>query len=162
VLWTLEQPPLRPGSLDGVLLLDVLEHLEDDARGLAQAARLLKPGGALVVTVPAGPSLWGRQDEVSHHYRRYTRRDLLSLFARAGLARPELTHFNTFLYPPIAAIRWGRRLLGLKASDQSDFEGSHPGPVNDLLERIMAAERHLLGRVPLPVGVSLLGLLHAR
>src|SRR5207244_4418501 len=87
--------PLAPAAFDVVLALDVLEHLDDDATALAEAARLLKPGATLVVTVPALPSLWGAQDVVSHHRRRYTKRTLRALFARAGLPAPELTYFNT-------------------------------------------------------------------
>src|SRR5207244_4009335 len=87
-------------------------HLDDDATALAEAARLLKPGGTLVVTVPALPSLWGAQDVVSHHRRRYTKRTLRGLFARAGLPAPEVTYFNTLLLPPLAAVRWLARARG--------------------------------------------------
>jgi hypothetical protein len=112
----------------------------------------------LLVTVPALPSLWGRQDVVSEHRRRYTRRTLETTFALAGLENPQLTHFNTLLLPPIAALRWLRRARANGESGSSDFEDNHPGLVNEALASLFAAERHLVGRVPMPVGVSLLGL----
>jgi SAM-dependent methyltransferase len=157
VAGTVERAPLRSRSVDAVLALDVIEHLDDDAAGLAQAADLVAPGGFLLVTVPALPSLWGRQDTVSHHRRRYTRGSLADAFRRAGLARPRLTYFNTLLFPPIAAVRWSRRLVGVEGSG-SDFDDTRPGLVNGLLTKIFAAERFLVPRARLPFGVSLLGL----
>lgn len=154
------RPGLEERSFDAVLALDVLEHLDDDVAALTAAAALVKPGGLLLLTVPAGPSLWGRQDEVNEHKRRYTKRMLAASFARAGLAEPRLAYFNTFLYPPIAAVRWSRRLLGRPGTGVSDFDDSRPGAVNELLAKIFSAEAHVVGRVPLPLGVSLLATLH--
>lgn len=159
VVGRLEAAPFTSGSFDVVLALDVLEHLDDDAAGLCEAARLVKPDGLLVVTVPALPSLWGGQDVVSEHRRRYTRTSLRQTFTRAGLPPPYITYFNVLLFPPIAAIRWGRRLLGLSDRSRSDFEGSRPGWINETFAMLFACERHLVGRVPMPLGVSLLATL---
>ena len=159
VVGKLEERPLAGSAFDLVLALDVLEHLDDDAAGLREAVRLIKPGGMLILTVPALPSLWGKQDEVSHHRRRYTRRMLYDTFERAALSRPAVSYFNTFLLPPIAAIRWLRRLQGGSQATRSDFEDNHPGPVNQVLTAIFSAERHLIQRIPLPLGVSLLATL---
>ena len=131
------------------------------AAGLAQAARLLKPSGMLVVTVPALPSLWGAQDIVSHHRRRYTKRSLRALFTRAGLPAPELTYFNTLLFPPLAAVRWLARARKLSAQPPSDFEKNRPGLANEILARVFALERHLLRHLTLPIGASLLASLQA-
>jgi hypothetical protein len=119
-------------------------------------ADLLAPGGLLLVTVPALPSLWGAQDILSHHHRRYTRRTLTETFRSAGLPAPRTTYFNSLLFPPIAAVRWTRRLLGLIDGGKSDFDSMRPGPLNELLARLFGAERHVVGRLGLPVGVSLL------
>ena len=161
VVGDLEALPLAPASVDAVLALDVLEHLDDDSGGLREAVRLLRPGGLLLVTVPALPSLWGAQDVINHHRRRYTRKTLSGAFARAGLPRPSITYFNTLLFPPVAAVRWVRRALGAPGEVRSDFDDSQPGLLNDLLAAVFALERHLVCRVPMPVGVSLLATVHA-
>jgi len=152
----IERVPLRPGAADAVLALDVLEHVEDDAGALREARRLLHPGGVLIVTVPALPSLWGAQDEVNEHRRRYTRATLRGAFARADLPAPRLTYFNALLLPPIAAVRWARRGRQTRHAARSDFEDNRPGLANDLLAAVFAAERHVVPRVALPLGVSLL------
>lgn len=151
-----EQAPLRSASCDGALALDVIEHLDDDAAALAETARLVRPGGFLMVTVPALPSLWGNQDVVSHHKRRYTARALASAFRRANLRLSWQSYFNTTLFPAIASVRWTRRMLGRVDGDDSDFESGSPGLTNALLTSIFSAERHLVGRVRLPIGVSLI------
>ena len=149
-----DAPPFAPRQFDVVLALDVIEHLDDDAGALAASAALVAPGGLFVVTVPAGPSLWGRQDVVSGHRRRYTKRSLRDAFSRAALAAPRVSYFNSFLYPPIALSRWTRR-----STAGSDFDGSHPGLVNSALGALFRLERHFVGRVPFPFGVSLMALL---
>ncbi len=160
VVGKLEELPLAASAFDLVMALDVLEHLDDDAAGLHETVRLLKPGGLLVVTVPALPSLWGQQDEVSHHRRRYTKRTLYDTFDRAALPRPDVSYFNSFLLLPIATIRWLRRILGTSHAARSDFEDNRPGLANTILTSIFAAERHIIQRIPLPLGVSLLATLH--
>ncbi|MCI0660137.1 MAG: methyltransferase domain-containing protein [Acidobacteria bacterium] len=156
VIGNLETPLIASGSFDAVLGLDVLEHLDNDAVGLYQAAQMVKPGGLLLITVPALPSLWGGQDVVSHHYRRYTKATLLRTFERAGLPSPRVSYFNTLLFPPIAAVRWTRRALRMAARSRSDSEETLPGLFNNLLATIFSFERHLIHRINLPVGVSLL------
>jgi 2-polyprenyl-3-methyl-5-hydroxy-6-metoxy-1,4-benzoquinol methylase len=154
--------PLQGSTFDVVLAMDVLEHLDRDVDGLREVAMLAKPGGLLLVTVPALPSLWGGQDVVSQHRRRYTKATLLALFAAAGLSRPQVTYFNLFLFPPIAAVRWMRAAAGLRNRARTDFEDSRPNFLNELLARLFAAERHFIHRIPLPIGVSLLATTRAR
>jgi ubiquinone/menaquinone biosynthesis C-methylase UbiE len=159
VIGNIETLPLADKSFDAVLALDVLEHLDDDAAGLREAARLVKPGGLLLITVPALPSLWGGQDVVSNHRRRYVKKTLCQVFNRAALPIPRVTYFNTLLFPPVAAVRWTRRAFGWEERARSDFEDSRPGQVNDLLASIFAAEQHLVTRISLPIGVSLMATL---
>lgn len=157
-----EHAPLRSASCDGALALDVIEHLDDDAAALAETARLVRPGGFLMVTVPALPSLWGNQDVVSHHKRRYTARALASAFRRADLRLTWQSYFNSALFPAIASVRWARRMLGRVDGEDSDFESGSPGMTNDVLTAVFAAERHLIGRVRLPIGVSLIAVSRIR
>lgn len=151
-------------DLDLITAFDVLEHVADDTAMLLAVEGALRPGGRLMATVPAFPSLWGPQDVLSHHHRRYRAATLTAAFEGTGLRIDRVTHFNFFLFPPIALLRWGRRLVtrgdehGREADELgSDFGvGPTSGPVPKLLESVFAAERHLLRFTDLPFGVSLL------
>jgi len=143
--------PVAPGWADVVLLLDVIEHLDDDAAALRGVHRVLARGGVLVVTVPAYPWLWSGHDAVLGHRRRYVARSLRGLLESAGYRVERLTYFNTVLFPAIAARRLYKRWRG---------DGSHdltrPGPVlNGLLDRLFSLERHVVPTLTLPFGTSL-------
>lgn len=143
---------VEEGAYDLVALLDVLEHVDDGGGALTRVHQLLTPGGALLVTVPANPWMWTVHDEHHHHHRRYTAATLSNVLRFGGFRVEALTHFNTLLFPPIAAVRALGKVRGQQASDDR-----MPSPgVNRLLERVFGWERHLVGRVPLPFGVSLL------
>ena len=143
--------PFADGSVDLVTLLDVIEHLEDDAAGLAAVSRMLKPGGHALVTVPAFPFLWSPHDEAHHHFRRYTRATLVERLEAAGLDVRFVSYFNTWLFPIVAAIR----LVKSRSSEGGD-DLALPSPgLNRALEAVMASERHWLKLGSLPFGVSL-------
>lgn len=150
------------GSYDLVGAFDVLEHLADDVGALEAIGASLRRGGRLVATVPAFPSLWGRQDELSHHFRRYRADRLTNVVERAGLHIDRLTYFNTVLFAPIAFLRLTRRVAERLSRAHlqergSDFDAGPRGWFsNRLLAGIFGLERHLLRRRDLPVGVSLL------
>ena len=148
--------PFEANAFTLVTTLDVLEHIDDDRGMLAEMHRVLAPGGTLLVTVPAFPFLWGAQDEISHHKRRYRRRELRERVEGAGFELRKLTYFNTLLFPPIAAIRAPRPYRGRPHQLRSDFEMTRPGRLNAVLAKIFAAEGPLIARMNLPVGVSLL------
>jgi SAM-dependent methyltransferase len=144
-----------PESYDLIALLDVLEHVPDDHGSLEAIRGLLKPGGALVLTVPANPWMWTAHDEAHHHFRRYTRRQLGQLFGEAGYRVQLHSYFNTLLFPAIA----GARLIGkLRGQDSADDAMPSAG-VNAVLQRLFGLEAHLIGRVPMPFGVSLIAVL---
>ncbi|MEI6083878.1 MAG: methyltransferase domain-containing protein [Verrucomicrobiota bacterium] len=152
--------PFASGIFEAACVFDVIEHLPDDARAARELYRVLKPGGKAFVTVPAFQFLWGRQDIVSHHHRRYTAPMLRRLLADAGFELRKLSYFNTLLFPPIAAVRLLYRVLGLHQarpgqSQKSDFTVPHCGVMNLLPQRIFAVEKSLLRRMNLPFGVSL-------
>lgn len=141
-----------PGWADVVLLLDVLEHLDDDAAALGAARRALAPGGLLVVTVPAYRWLWSAHDVALGHRRRYTARELRRLVERAGFGVERVSYFNTLLFPAVALARAWKRLTGDTTHDLH-----RPSPVwNRGLARLFALERHVVPRAPLPFGASLL------
>ena len=142
-------------SFDLIALLDVLEHVENDATALAAIRSRLKVGGKLLVTVPANRWMWSAHDASHHHHRRYTKRQLRDAATNAGLRIDLLSHFNTLLFPPIAAARLAGKLLGRDRADDS----IPPGPVNGILRGIFELEAPLVGRVPLPFGVSLVAIL---
>lgn len=149
------RPPFSGESFDVIMALDLIEHLADDVQALQELARLLKPNGSLVIFTPAFNFLWGLQDEVSYHYRRYTAGELRQKVAEVGLKINKLTYANTFLFPLIWSGRTVLRLSGnnIQGTSENDL---HPGWSNDLLQAIFAAERPLLHHLNFPFGVSLL------
>jgi SAM-dependent methyltransferase len=148
-------PPFSHHSFDIILALDLIEHLEDDRQALREITRLLKPNGSLIIFTPAFNFLWGLQDEVGQHYRRYTACDLRQKLQAVGLRIDKLTYANTFLFPFIWAGRLALRWRGNKIRGTSEND-LHPAWSNKLLQAIFAAERPLLRRVNFPFGVSLL------
>lgn len=154
--------PFADGSFDLVTMLDVLEHIPDQDAALADVSRVIRPGGFLLVAVPAYKFLWGAQDEVSQHQRRYTAPQLKGRVASAGFDVRRLSYFNTVLFPPIAAIRLFRRAVPQAQSTESDFNFPAPGPLNAVLGGIFGAESALVARASLPFGVSILCLAQKR
>ncbi|HVF36617.1 MAG TPA: class I SAM-dependent methyltransferase [Sphingomicrobium sp.] len=143
------------GSYDLIALLDVLEHVPDDKASLAAIRERLKPGGALLLTVPANPWMWSAHDVAHHHHRRYRKDEIKVLAKVAGFDIELLSPFNCLLFPPIAAVRLAGRLTGRDDSD----DAMPPVPVNKALEAIFGLERSLIGRLPMPFGVSLVAVL---
>jgi SAM-dependent methyltransferase len=150
--------PLENASLDLAVMLDVLEHVDDDVAALKAVATKLKPGARFLLTVPAMPMLWSPHDEEHHHKRRYTAASLRNVMEAAGLKIEMMSYFNTLLFPMIAGVRWMKNLTGSKSVDTG-----MPSPwLNGLLEQIFGAERALIGKVPMPIGVSLIVIVSAR
>ncbi|PYM93698.1 MAG: SAM-dependent methyltransferase [Candidatus Rokuibacteriota bacterium] len=141
-----------PGWADVALLLDVIEHLDDDVAALAAARRAVCEGGLLVVTVPAYRWLWSGHDEVLGHRRRYTAAGLRTAAERAGFRVLRISYFNTVLFPMVALVRAWKTLRGDRGHDLR----RPAAPVNRLLEGLFAFERHLVPRVALPFGASLI------
>ncbi|MCX8072608.1 MAG: class I SAM-dependent methyltransferase [Candidatus Binatia bacterium] len=149
--------PLRSGSVDLVTAFDLIEHIDDDKSCVAEMARVVRPGGYVLVTVPAFPWMWGRQDVINHHKRRYRAKELVHLFDVTGLEIRRLTYLNTFLFPVVAAVRIARRIVPERNGELvSDFSMTKPGRLNDFLAKLFSLEAPLIARMNLPVGVSLL------
>jgi SAM-dependent methyltransferase len=146
--------PLRSASFDVVLASDVLEHIEDDASALQEIARVLRPDGVLVFTVPAHPWLESAHDRALSHCRRYRSGALRALLQANGFQVGWLSYWNTALFPAVAALRLLRRSRpGTPRSDARVL----PDPLNELLFRVLAVEARVLRHIRLPFGVSLVG-----
>ena len=143
--------PLEDGRYDLIVLLDVLEHIPEDVEALAYLKHKLAPGGRIIVTVPGSPWMWSAHDLAHHHQRRYTTPGLKRVFLDAGLRPRYVTHFNSLLFPLIAAVRLAGKLLGRGGDD----DRMPPAPVNAALRTIFAAERHWVATLSLPFGVSM-------
>jgi SAM-dependent methyltransferase len=145
--------PFEAGSFDLICAFDVLEHVDEDLASLRALGQRLRPGGWMLLTVPAFPFLWSRHDETHHHKRRYLKDQLLARAHEAGVVPVRLTYFNSLLFPLIAGVRMLKGLFGIAGGDDEAM----PSPLlNRLLGAVFASERHLVGRLPLPAGVSLL------
>lgn len=145
------------GHYDLITLLDVLEHVEPDEASLQAIRAKLKPGGTLLITVPANRWMWSAHDVLHHHMRRYERGQLRAMIDRAGYETNLLSHFNTVLFPLAALARIFGKLTGRGEAD----DAQPPAPLNGIFTQALGIERHLLGRVPLPFGVSLIAVLRA-
>lgn len=143
---------VEPGSYDLVAVLDVVEHVEDDVAALKAIATALKPGGKILITVPAHQWMWSAHDVVNHHKRRYSKGSLTAALEKAGLKWRKLHWFNSLLFPVAVAARFAGKLMGKDDSDDSP----PPKPLNTLFEGVFGLERHLLGRVPMPPGLSII------
>ena len=147
-------PGIERGVYDLVAVLDVVEHIEDDVAALAAMRSLLKPGGKVLIAVPAHQWMWSAHDVVNHHHRRYSKTTLRAAIEAAGMRAEKLRWFNSLLFPLAAAARIVGRVRG-----KDDSDDSPPAkPLNALFERVFRLERHLVGRVPMTPGVSLVTL----
>lgn len=143
--------PFEDGAYDLIALLDVLEHVDDDRGSLEALGEKLNSDGRLLITVPAFPALWSAHDEQHHHKRRYTKSGLKECIESAGLSLDLIGYFNTFLFPVAVAERAVAKMLGR----QSNADETPNRLLNGLLYQTFAMERHLVGRLPLPFGLSL-------
>jgi SAM-dependent methyltransferase len=145
-------------SYDLIALLDVLEHVDNRTESLASMARKLTPNGKILVTVPAYQWMWSAHDRAHHHKLRYSRKALRRDAEAAGLRVRKIGYFNSLLFPLAAMVRIAGKIAGKSSSDDT----LPPRPLNALFERIFGLERHMVGRVPFPAGVSIFALLSTR
>jgi len=137
---------------------DVIEHIEDDRAALAAIATKLKPGGKFMMTVPAHPWMWTAHDVANHHKRRYSKRSLRALVEGSPMRLQKIGYFNSLLFPVAVAERTVSKLRGKDDGDVS----LPPALLNRTLEAVFASERYLVGRLPLPPGLSLFAVASAR
>ena len=146
-----EKLPYSDQSFDLVTALDVVEHLDDDLAGLREMHRVLKPGGHALMFVPAFMFLWGVQDDVSHHRRRYTMTQLKERVTAAGFEIERATFANITFFIPTLLGRVLMRITGFRPESENKLT---IGFLNKPLGIILGAEHHWLRHLNLPIGVS--------
>ena len=143
------------GYFDAIMILDVLEHVEDDKKIFEYLTSVLKKDGIMVIMVPAFMFLWGVQDTASYHFRRYTLDGLVNLSKRVGnFEIIKKSYFNIILFFPIALVRLFTRFFISKPRD-SDININNSF-LNKLFFLIFDFERKILRYFNMPFGVSIL------
>ncbi|HEY6807053.1 MAG TPA: methyltransferase domain-containing protein [Pyrinomonadaceae bacterium] len=146
-----EKLPYPDQTFDLVTALDVVEHLDDDLAGLREMHRVLKPGGHALMFVPAFMFLWGVQDDVSNHRRRYTIKQLKERVMAAGFEIERATFANITFFLPTLIGRVLMRITGLRPASENNLT---IGFLNKPLGMILGAEHYWLKHLNLPIGVS--------
>ena len=147
-----EKLPFENESFDVATILDVLEHV-DDIAALSEIKRVLKDDGYIIITVPAFNWLWSKWDEVLHHKRRYTRKQIDTIVAGCGFNIIRNTHIHSFLIIPSLVIRKLKQLQ--KKQYTSDFQINNPY-INTFFAFISRLEQMWITRYDMPVGTSIL------
>jgi SAM-dependent methyltransferase len=148
--------PFPDASFDLVLATDVIEHVDDDKRAVAEITRVLRPGGRALITVPAFQSLWGLQDRQSHHKRRYRKRPLLEVLRSAGLKIERSYYFNYVLFIPIWLARQLIDLFGVTLESENQVNTSL---VNRMLKVVFTCDVSTAPFLHVPFGVSILAMM---
>jgi ubiquinone/menaquinone biosynthesis C-methylase UbiE len=147
--------PFASETFDAIVSMDVLEHIPDDALTLQEFYRVLKPGGRILLTVPAYPHLWSEHDLALMHFRRYLRSQLGERFTGAGFQIEKLSHTMTTLYPVVSL----QRKLNAKKPPNDPPQAAMPmlpPPINAALTGLLRAENAVAQHVNFPFGVTLL------
>ncbi len=156
----LEALPWEDATFDLITCLDVIEHTPEDRNALRELRRVCRPGGRLLLTVPAYQFLWSAHDEANHHYRRYARGTLGRAGADAGWRLARMTSFNSLLLPVAATVRLAQRYRRSGEGDRESDLRLGPKWLNGVLERPLQIEAWWLSRGgTLPVGLSLLAVM---
>lgn len=150
--------PFQQHSFDLVWASSILEHLKDDRLALQEIQRVLKPGGRVVINVPAHHFLWGHNDEIAHHLRRYTRDEITALCRACGLKILRMTNYGaaplplTFL---VRKIKNGLSVVFPKLKEITDFRlAAFPG-LGFFFLSVLRQEKRALNRFDLPFGLML-------
>lgn len=151
--------PFRANTFDAAIGLDVFEHIDNDVAALAECARVLRPGGVLVLTVPAFKALWGPHDVALHHFRRYRKREMRDRLTQVGLEPTRLSYSVFFLFPIVLLIRvFEKRKRGPAEASLPTV----PEWLNRALIRLGALEAVLIRSISLPWGSSVVAVARKR
>jgi SAM-dependent methyltransferase len=149
--------PFATDHFDIVTAMDIIEHIDRDKDAVSEIARVLKPGGRLLATVPAYMSLWSEHDEALHHFRRYRAPEFKDIAQRAGLSVDKISYTLTSLFPLV----WVFRLVAnsLRKARRNGKAQAHlirfPGPINSALTALIQAETGIVRHTNLPFGVTI-------
>ncbi len=157
------------GEADLFLLMDVLEHAEDDAGLLARLTGAARQDAYFVITVPADPALWSKHDEAFGHYRRYDEKTFTKVWDGLPVETLLVSHYNSRLYPLVKMARTLNRIRGKSWGDENTDFRMPLRPLNALLRGIFSGEGNRLTRLlgsnpgtPYSKGVSLVAVLRKR
>ncbi|MBO9170425.1 class I SAM-dependent methyltransferase [Rhizobium sp. L245/93] len=156
IRFDLLQCPLPAGSVDVIVMLNVFEHIDNDVLAMQQAFNLLKPGGTLVVEVPAGPSLFGPYDVELNHFRRYTRKELDSKLTSVGFDVVTRSHLGFLLFPMFALVKLKDKIFAANGSKTGVRGHASSTKDNSLMKIMMAVETRFFSRLSLPFGIRVL------
>jgi len=148
-----EQLPYEDGAFDLVTGLDVVEHLDDDLAGLKEMHRVLRREGRALLFVPAFMFLWGVQDDISNHRRRYTIDGLKKVVKQAGFEIEHATYANITFFAPILLGRMLMRLTGLRPASENNIT---VGFLNGVMGKVFGSESLVLRHANFPFGVSII------
>jgi SAM-dependent methyltransferase len=148
------KPEFEDGQFDIVIASDVLEHIEDEEKALSEWNRILRPAGKLIVFVPAFEILWSKHDAANHHYRRYSKSELIRVLEKAEFEIDRSSYWNFILFFPTTLVRLMQRILS-KYGQKSGDQLVKLNPVaNKILVYLVKSENILLKVLNFPVGVS--------
>ena len=148
----LNKLPVRPNSVGLIIAMDILEHLENDSNGILEFYQALRKEGILLLTVPAFKSLWGIQDVVTGHKRRYSRKEITNKLREVGFEILKSSYFNFFLFFPILLARRMIRLFGLRIESENEINSPF---INFVFKVIFSLEPYILEYFSFPFGVSI-------
>ncbi|UCD58652.1 MAG: class I SAM-dependent methyltransferase [Candidatus Hydrogenedentota bacterium] len=148
--------PFRSGVFGLVIAADLLEHCGEDEVVLSELYRVTRPRGILLVSVPACGVLWSAHDVALHHKRRYSKAELIRKVESVGFTVGRLSHFNSLLFVPVAAVRLTLGKLRKRPADYRIRYHENLRLLGRILLGVMRVERWLLGRCNLPFGLSML------
>ena len=146
-----EELPYEDGTFDLVTAFDVVEHMDDDLAGVTEMRRVLRPGGRVLLFVPTFMFLWGLQDDVSNHRRRYRLPELRRVLEQAGFEIERTTYANITFFLPILMVRQLMRLTGIKTETENTI---NVPALNGVFGKVLGAESTILRHINLPFGVS--------
>ena len=149
----LNKLPIKTKSIGLIIALDILEHIDNDLNAIRELYQVLRKGGILILTVPAFNFLWGTQDVVTGHKRRYLRKEIANKLREVGFEISRSSYFNFLLFFPILMARRMIHLLGLKIASENEINSPL---INFLFKAIFSMEVYVFKYFSFPFGVSIL------